>query len=267
MVSKHKRYFLNFRRIVGLTVAICLMLYFIFNDDIETSSEDKNIEHAFFENVSDFIALPFLYGKDLIEAVFSPSASLENELINAYILLKEENQTLKENNKKLRMLLDYQPDESVTVATARLITSPNGIFSKMLRINAGRKNGVALGDIVLAKEGLVGRIVKVGDKTSYILPINHSVSKIAAITSDKTVKLLMSGRFQNMAVAEYVTEPLLLENGDVIKTISDGETMPHDVIIGHIRNKDVQPVTIDLAVNFQQLDYVRIIRMETKDAQ
>ena len=127
-------------------------------------------------------------------------------------------------------------------------------------MNIGKKNGVQKDDIAITKEGLVGRIIAVGKHTADIMPINHAASKIIGIEASTGVKLLISGRYQMHMIAEYVTDPLLLKKNMVIRTLSDGRTIPFNIPIGKIIDPHAKPIHIALAVNFKNLHYVRIVR-------
>lgn len=259
--------FVSFSRIL----LVVFVLFFIFSYSIASRIHDRDkkitpkSEKSLIQSASMVVAYPFLtlfqaYDK-MIEDEKKRLKNCNSHIMNAYIDLQEKYKHLEVQNNQLKELTKFVYKDTQVIATARPIITTAGFFSKIIRINAGANQNIKVGDIAVTEEGLVGRVIDVYAETCDILPIHHSLSKIAGMTKRENVKLLLSGRARNKVVAEYASEPLLLREGDEIITLSDGGRLPYGIRIGTIDNVNKRPISVNLAVNFASLDYIEIIRL------
>ena len=244
-------------RLIGL---ICVFVFILVLTILKPSKDGITNIQSINQHLSSLVAQPFQWLHHLTSKYFTFSPPPSEQLKNAYIQLKSEYTELKQEHHQLSQLLNYTPDNVTNISTGKIISSPNGLFAKTLLVNVGAFNGVQKDDIAITKEGLVGRIIDVQDHQSEILPVNHAASKIVGVESKTGVKLLISGRYQLYMIAEYVTDPLLLKKNMIIRTLSDGKTIPHNIPIGKIIDPYAKPIQIKLAVNFKNLQHIRIVR-------
>ncbi len=189
-------------------------------------------------------------------------ASLEDEL------RKTEN--LKEENERLRKMLELKTDETnyKTVA-ADVVAFELDNFSKSYTINKGIKDGITHNCAVITPYGLVGYIGEVGRNWAKVSPIVDArvsvsatiprIANIAIVQGDMT---LMENGLCKMT---YVSKEAGIEIGDYIETSGAGGIIPEGIYIGkvtEIRN-DVtgvsQQAIIKPGVDFSHIDEVMII--------
>lgn len=189
-------------------------------------------------------------------------ASLEDEL------RKTEN--LKEENERLRKMLELKTDETnyKTVA-ADVVAFELDNFSKSYTINKGIKDGITHNCAVITPYGLVGYIGEVGRNWAKVSPIVDArvsvsatiprIANIAIVQGDMT---LMENGLCKMT---YVSKEAGIEIGDYIETSGAGGIIPEGIYIGkvtEIRN-DVtgvsQEAIIKPGVDFSHIDEVMII--------
>lgn len=244
-------------RIAGFIAILFFIIFLFFSRKFHDGATKIEIVN---KDISIFLTKPFEMLHHLGRKYFTFSPPPSDRLKNSYIQIKSENTRLKLELQKLAKLLHYTPDNTINVGAGKIISSPNGLFSKTLLVNIGSEDGIQKDDIAITGEGFVGRIIHTEKHHSQILPINHAASKIVGIEAKTGVKLLISGRYQMYMISEYVTDPLLLKKNMIIRTLSDGKTIPNNIPIGKVIDPYAKPIKIELAVNFKNLQYVRILR-------
>lgn len=117
----------------------------------------------------------------------------EQELALARVRLAEA-AALRDENRRLRALLDLQEQEPAPVAAARLIGSTSTSTRRYALLGAGAQNGVAVGMPVRAPEGLVGRVLDVGQRTARVLLITDTESVVPVRRASDGVPAFATGR-------------------------------------------------------------------------
>jgi len=240
--------------------------------------------------------------ESLIGGVLSPLNKVANSIkhgvndvfssVSATFSAKEENEQLKDEikrleseNRDLRNIIgksDYLMKElellentEYDLLKAEVIgKEPNNWFD-VFTIDKGIRDGVKIGDTVIQavevenkiyQEGLVGRVVDVGDnwaKVVSILDENNSVAFKIVRTQDGGI---ISGNIGNTVegfLFDYEAEVII---GDLIYTSGLGGVYQKDIYIGEIKevieNKEelTKKIIVEPAVNFKKIYNVYIIR-------
>ena len=105
----------------------------------------------------------------------SKNAELKREMELARIRLQEA-EALRQENVRLKGLLDLQDDERKPVAVARLIGSSSSSTRRFAYLGAGSDDGVTVGMPVRSARGVVGRILETGSASSRVLLLTDSES-------------------------------------------------------------------------------------------
>ena len=260
---KNQKFSLSALRIFLLFIFILIVVLFLIAGIMRSEKAySQNSQKTFTESIIHFTSLPFQFVQEVFSGLekFRLDKQTCEYLADENKILNNEIIRLKEENEKLTSVLSYHSDIIKNIATARIITSPTGLFSRVFRVGVGKKAGVKIGDTVINAQGLVGKIIKTSDYSSEILPIHHVSSKVVGVVQDNDIKILIGGRNQKYAVAEYISDPLSLKDNMMIVTMSNGGNIPPDIPIGRLVSSVEKPVKIKLAVNFAKLNMVRIIR-------
>ena len=121
----------------------------------------------------------------------------ENEKLRAQIaqLTQWQNAALAldNQNRELRGLLHYKAEPQLSYISARVIADAGGPFVRSLIITAGKIDGVREGMAAMTGDGLIGRVVEVGDWSSRILLITDMNSRIPVTISGSSAKFYISG--------------------------------------------------------------------------
>jgi cell shape-determining protein MreC len=248
-------------------IIIVISIGYIFQKRVFTDNANKQnwLDRQFVAVVDSDLVRPTYVISDIFDVLkfnfFSRGIHVRNLKID-YERLKQEYILLKIENQKLSSIVKYSPTYGKIIATGRVLSDPNSFGAGVFTISVGLKEGVKFGDIVTTQQGLVGKIVKIYDTISIVLPVRHVSSKIIGRVQEQGSLLLMSGRHFKGGVIDYIADTVGLTQGQIIVSVSDGLSMPSGIPIGTIINPYNTPIEVKLAVDFATLDYVTIIRNE-----
>ncbi|MEL6876087.1 MAG: rod shape-determining protein MreC [Pseudomonadota bacterium] len=104
-------------------------------------------------------------------AAASKNAEMQREL-ESYRIEILESRALKQENERLKRLLDLNENVPEAIAMARLISSTSSSSRRIATLGVGNTSGVESGQPVRAPEGLVGRVLETGPTTARILLVS-----------------------------------------------------------------------------------------------
>lgn len=120
---------------------------------------------------------------------------------------------------------------------ARVIGRKHGII-----LDKGRLEGVAVGDIAIVKDMLIGKVMNVSERVSVLLPVNSPTSEILARTLETGAEGVVKGDGAGGIVLEHVTLDEKLLETDLVLTSGDidgkARGFPPHLVIGKIVSID-----------------------------
>ena len=205
----------------------------------------------------------------------------ENRELQAWRDLAER---LAERNRRYETLLRMPPDtfgEGADIESsiaAQLVLDSGGPFMRTLVANAGELHGVKVGYIAVNENGLVGRVVSVGQHSSRVLMLDDYNSRIPVMGESSRVRAVLAG--QAMRRPELSLYPYQLEaprmdfivgaqslrEGERVITSGDGGLYPRGIQVGVARREGNGAWRVALAASQQPIDFVRIIPFVPIDA-
>lgn len=123
----------------------------------------------------------------------SQNARLSEENRIARIRLAEAD-AVREENKRLKALLDLTEAEVKPVTTARLIGSTSSSTRRFAYLSAGSRDGVRPGMPVRSPRGLVGRVLEAGAHSARVLLLTDSESLVPVRRTKGDVVAFAEGR-------------------------------------------------------------------------
>lgn len=221
----------------------------------------------------DIFSLPKnIFTDDSKEDLKAENLSLVKKLIDQKELQKE--------NLALRDQFKTTVLSSQNLLSAKIAGSPNfipGVTSPdNFILDKGKNNGVKLGQAVIFKDNLVGKISKVSDNISEVILVINKQSSFAAKTqpvggrASKTEALgVVKGYGNNEIILENVLLSDNLSNSDIVLTKGDinaeGIGYPANLIVGKIISIDkkasslFQSAKIKNLIDFSRLSTVFIV--------
>jgi rod shape-determining protein MreC len=141
---------------------------------------------------------------------------------------------------------------------ARVVAEENGPFAATRIANAGAANGVREGYAAVNENGLVGRVIRVGEYTSRILMVTDYDSRIPVMGSQSGDRALLRGDSVSGARLIEPETPDKIIEGEMWVTSGDDGQMPLGVRVGRAR-KDGKEWRVDLAMHDAAVDFVRLV--------
>ncbi len=225
---------------------------------------------------------PVRAGESFLErlgAMWTASARIdelerENQDLQTWRELAER---LAERNRRYEELLRMPADsfgEGADVEraiAAQLVLDSGGPFTRTLVANAGADHGVRVGYIVVNANGLIGRVVTVGRRSSRVLMLDDYTSRIPVMGEASRVRAVMAGqatRPPELVLYPYqVQSPRLdfivgaqnLREGERVITSGDGGIFPRGIPVGVAHREGDGSWRVAPAAAQRPIDYVRII--------
>jgi len=183
--------------------------------------------------------------------------------------LKKENTKLREwyqtallleaENKSLHELLNVKIAQQSHYITARVLVDTSSTFAKSLLVAAGHQDGVKKGQSVVSGEGLVGRIVEVGDQVSRILLMNDMNSRVPVLIEDSRQHAIFSGNNGAEGILSHLPVDTEVKKGARVVTSGQGGIFPVGIPVGVVRGNEEGVAVVEPFADFSRMGYVRII--------
>ena len=210
-----------------------------------------------------FIDAPFQSIRNAFHALTNfTELSEENEKLNLQKqqLLQWRQLALKleAENLSLKELLRFLPDNKAEFVTASVVFS-NMTDGRSLVIRTDPSQKIQKGNLVLGKNGVIGKIVEIGEKHARILLINDANSRIPVRVEGKNISALVAGDLKGNLKLLYVPQGVFLSPNDRLLTSSDGQVIPQGYFLGTIGNIQDDQIEIIPSSSLESIDFVIVI--------
>jgi rod shape-determining protein MreC len=224
-----------------------------------------------------------------LAAVFVPFESLsyrlmdlsfvhtENQILRAKLIdVSRENALLKEQAgeaARLRSLVDFRDSHPGTLSCARVIGEPGERMGGGIVIDKGRSEGLVKNMTVISPDGLVGRIIKVGEGASQVKRIIDPGYRVSALIQRNRATGILGTRSDGRIVMEWVAPDADVVAGDVVTSSGLGSITPKGIPVGKVGRISEKPERFSLALevrpftDFSRLEEVFVIMREPPDFQ
>lgn len=194
------------------------------------------------------------------ETLRSTVQNLENEIFSLSEVSKE--------NERLKQLLDFGKEIPRKKVLAQVVGwDPSDEF-KVLRINKGSDQGLALMSPVITSNGLVGYVYRLTPNYSDILTILDPNNRVDAISVRTRTHGIVEGKSGFICNFKYISRTENAEIGDEVISAGLGEIYPKGIKVGTITKVDkesygiTQRIELTPSVNFQKLEEVVVLIKE-----
>jgi rod shape-determining protein MreC len=169
-------------------------------------------------------------------------------------------QLLQAENTSLRDLLKVRLDPSLTFVTTRVIGDTGGPYTQTILVGAGTDDGIHKGDVVMAGEGVIGRITSVQTNSATALLITDLSSRVPVRVETSNLQAIMAGTNGRALLLERVAEGSTVKDGARVMTSGIGGVFPPDLPVGTVLNVDNR-LELKPYADFGRLLFVRIVRI------
>lgn len=137
-------------------------------------------------------------------------------------------------NRRLRQLLHFVQEPSYRFISARVVGDTSGAFIRSLLIDAGKWDGVKEGQAVVNEQGVVGRVIEVGDHSARVLLLTDINSRVPVISAESGIRCIVAGNNQEHPELTYLLDESNIKSGEHVVTSGDGELFPPGLEVGKV---------------------------------
>ncbi|MFV9671620.1 MAG: rod shape-determining protein MreC [Acidimicrobiia bacterium] len=213
----------------------------------------------------DFVVRPVVGFVDGISNV--AGLSDQNERLEAEVQRLEqrllETAALERRVAELEAINDLAPPEDLATVTARIYSAGASTFDQIRLINRGSDDGIVIGQAVVDEDGLIGRVDLVTKSSARVRLITDPLVSVGVRVQDTNQTGVTTGRGDELLRLDMFDATQPMREGAVVLT--DGSLFPPGIVVGfadETKSADVGfslRTTVDPAVAFSQLDFVKIV--------
>lgn len=197
----------------------------------------------------------------------SRKASQENRALKEQLgQLLSENANLRKKLLETEALLDQKlhlDPQTFSLVAAR----PVGL-SRFLKIDKGGDGGIEVGQAVVFKDNLIGKIVQVSQKASNVQILQDPDSKVAAFSQglDGRAKGVLVGQFGTEALLDKILHEEQISVGDLVYTDGTEGNLVRGLVLGRVNevlereNEVFKQAKVQPVFDIKDLDLVFVIQ-------
>jgi rod shape-determining protein MreC len=235
----------------------------------------SRIESDFTKELSFLI---FDLSKPVVQTIAYPFNASINLVVNFQELVnaKKENKKLKEEieelrsfyikslnihqeNKSLRKILNFVTAKSTNFKVVKTFGKSHQIFNQNIFIDAGENRNIKSGSIVTGYKGVIGRVVDVGKDMSRLILLTDAKSHIPVISSKSRARGVLAGNNEEVMELLYLPKNHNIQEGDIIFTSGDGDTLPSGLLVGVVTQVKKDFVGVKMVEDINSSDLATII--------
>ena len=253
------------RILLGILVILLLALFLLWRVD---SPRVERFRTALVDSVVpsfDWALVPVTKVVGMVEdfqsytRIYEQNQELRRELqqMKAW---KEAALQLEQKNARLMDLNQVRMDPKLTHVTGVVLADAGSPFRQSVLLNVGSRDGIRDGWATMDGIGLVGRIAGVGERTSRVILLNDSNSRIPVTVQPSGQKALLSGDNTPAPPLEFLENPDLVRPGDQVVTSGDGGVFPAGLLVGQVAQGSDRRLRVRLSADYERLEFLRVLR-------
>ncbi|MGR3365372.1 MAG: rod shape-determining protein MreC [Maritimibacter harenae] len=173
---------------------------------------------------------------------------------------KEAALQLEQENAKLRDLNNVRLDARLSYVTGVVLADSGSPFRQSVLINLGARDGVVDGWAAMDGLGLVGRIAGVGERTSRVILLTDSNSRIPVTVQPSGQTAILTGDNSAVPPLEFIENRELVRPGDRVLSSGDGGVFPAGLLVGEVVQDKDRRLRVRLAADYERLEFLRVMR-------
>jgi rod shape-determining protein MreC len=133
-------------------------------------------------------------------------------------------------------------------------------FRQSVLLNVGNRDGIRDGWATMDGIGLVGRISGVGERTSRVILVTDSNSRIPVTVQPSGQKALLTGDNSPLPPLEFLEDSDQVQPGDRVVTSGDGGVLPAGLLVGQVALGTDKRFRVVLSADYARLEFLRVLR-------
>jgi len=170
-----------------------------------------------------------------------------------------------QENARLLDLNNVRLDPKFTKITGVVLADSGSPFRQTVLLNVGRRDGIVDGWAAIDGIGLVGRIAGVGERTSRVILLTDTSSRIAVSIESNGQRAMIVGDNTSRPPLEFLEAPETVRPGDRVVTSGDGGVFPSGLLVGQVTQTLSGRLRVRLAADMQRLEFLRVVRHQPRE--
>jgi rod shape-determining protein MreC len=253
------------RILVGLLVLLLMAIFLLWRID---SPRVERFRAALVDSVVpnfDWALLPVTKAAAMLDdfqsytRIYEQNQELRRELqqMKAW---KEAALQLEQKNARLLDLNQVRLDPKLTHVTGVVLADSGSPFRQSVLLNVGERDGIRDGWATMDGIGLVGRVAGVGARTSRVILLTDSNSRIPVTVQPSGQKALLSGDNSSLPPLDFLEDQDRVRPGDRVVTSGDGGVFPADLLVGQVALGSDKRLRVLLSADYGRLEFLRVLR-------
>ena len=148
-------------------------------------------------------------------------------------------------NKEYKKLLNITADIQQFETLGASVIGRDGMDKfYSFTIDKGTRHGVAVNDVVISADGLIGMVVETGANFAKVSTILSPAVNVGCIAGSERDVGISSGSYNlsqgEICVMNYLPKDTKVKAGDIVSTTGYGTVFPKDLIIGTVESVDIE---------------------------
>lgn len=173
---------------------------------------------------------------------------------------REAARRLEEENAQLRALNNVRLARRTTFVTGDVLADSGSPFRQSVLVNVGARDGVVDGSAAVDGNGLVGRVVGVGERVARILLLTDFTSRVPVEVRPSGRRAVLAGDATRAPRLEFLESDEDVAPGNLVRTSGDGGVFPPDLPVGRVVALADGSWRVALEADYDRLEFVRLIR-------
>ena len=170
-----------------------------------------------------------------------------------------------QENARLLDLNNVRLDPKFTKITGVVLADSGSPFRQTVLLNVGRRDGIVDGWAAIDGIGLVGRIAGVGERTSRVILLKDTSSRIAVSIESNGQRAMIVGDNTSRPPLEFLEDPETVRPGDRVVTSGDGGVFPSGLFVVQVTQTQSGRLRVRLAADMQRLEFLRVVRHQPRE--
>ena len=196
--------------------------------------------------------------------IYQQNQDLRREL-QQMMAWKEAALQREQENARLLDLNNVRLDPKFTKITGVVLADSGSPFRQTVLLNVGQRDGIINGWAAMDGIGLVGRIAGVGERTSRVILLGDTSSRVAVKIESNGQTALVVGDNTSRPPIEFLENSETVYPGDRVVTSGDGGVFPSGILVGQVTQTPSGRLRVRLAADMQRLEFLRVIRHQPRE--
>ena len=170
-----------------------------------------------------------------------------------------------QENARLQDLNNVRLDPKFVKITGVVLADSGSPFRQTVLLNIGKRDGIVDGWAAMDGIGLVGRIAGVGERTSRVVLLSDTASRVAVTIESNGQTALLVGDNTSNPLIDFLEDPGTVRPGDRVMTSGDGGVFPPGILVGQVTQTQSGRLRVRLAADMRRLEFLLVIRHKLLD--